>query len=415
MRIASHTVVWLFAALGAADLGQSTRAGDAPTKTSEPRAAQKETAKSPRTLKEGDQGAAVERLQRLLNGRLDPSPALGVDGDFGPATRAAVTRFQRSRRLEPTGTADARTWEALGPATAPASDPEPPAPEVVNAGKPEKKPADPIDGPPFVTVKAWAVVDGKNGELLGGHDESKALDMASTTKIMTALVVLRTAKDTDGLDEMVTFTERADKTTGSTSGIRAGERLPVRELMYGLLLPSGNDASVALAEHFGSRLGPPAEGQEKDDSLDRFIAEMNRVAGELGLRETHFANTHGLTAAKHHTSARDLAKLARVALGEPVFAACVATSRRGCTVVDKDGKRRNVVWSNTNRLLGTEGDDGVKTGSTGAAGLCLVASGRRGADRLIVVVLGSGSAEARDADVRNLFRWGWLKRSHATP
>ena len=100
---------------------------------------------------------------------------------------------------------------------------------------------------------------------------------------------------------------------------------------------------------------------------------------------------------------------------EPVFAACVATSRRGCTVVDKDGKRRNVVWSNTNRLLGTEGYDGVKTGTTAAAGLCLVASGRRGADHLIVVVLGGGSAEARDADVRNLFRWGWLKRSHATP
>ena len=279
MRIASHTVVWLFAALGAAGLGPPAWAGDAPTKASEPPAARKEAAKSPKTLKEGDQGAAVENLQRLLNARLDPSPALDVDGDFGAATRAAVTRFQRSRRLEPTGTADARTWEALGPATTPASDPEPPAPEVVNAAKPEKKPPDPLDGPPFVTVKAWAVVDGKTGELLGGHDESKALDMASTTKMMTALVVLRTAKaDADGLDEMVTFTERADKTTGSTSGIRAGERLPVRELMYGLLLPSGNDASVALAEHFGSRLGPPAEGREKDDPLDRFIAEMNRVA-----------------------------------------------------------------------------------------------------------------------------------------
>jgi D-alanyl-D-alanine carboxypeptidase (penicillin-binding protein 5/6) len=234
--------------------------------------------------------------------------------------------------------------------------------------------------------------------------------MASTTKIMTAFLVLKMAKTRPGaLDEMVVFSGRADKTSGSTSDVHKGEGLPVRELLYGLLLPSGNDASVALGEHFGAKLG----GADAEDSLTRFIAEMNALAQELGLRETHYANTHGLTASGHHSSARDLAALARVALAEPIFAECVKTRRHGTTVVDGEGHMRFVIWNNTNRLLGIEGFDGVKTGTTGAAGSCLVASGRRGSDHLIVVALGGASADSRDADVRNLFRWAWIQRGHA--
>jgi D-alanyl-D-alanine carboxypeptidase (penicillin-binding protein 5/6) len=379
-----------------------------------------EPARAPATLREGDNGPAVEALQRLLNARLDPSPELTVDGDFGPATRAAVIRYQRSKGITPTGTADARTRESLGPALPPG--PEPPAPEVVNARRPEKRPADPLEGPPFVTSKAWAVVDGRTGELVGGFNEDNPLDMASTTKMMTAMVVLRIArKDPAALDETVVFSERADRTSGSTSGVKAGERLPVRELLYGLLLPSGNDAAVAFGEHFGGRLAPPpapdadSEPAGKDDPLARFVAEMNRVASELGLSQTHFDNPHGLTAPGHRSSARDLARLARLALAEPVFADRVSTPRHGAIVVDAEGHRRNVVWTNTNRLLDTEGYDGVKTGTTSAAGNCLVASGRRGGDHLIVVVLGSGTTEGRYADARNLFRWGWLSRARHAP
>jgi D-alanyl-D-alanine carboxypeptidase (penicillin-binding protein 5/6) len=237
--------------------------------------------------------------------------------------------------------------------------------------------------------------------------------MASTTKMMTALVVLRVVGRHPGAAvEMVTFSERADRTSGSTAGVRADERLPVRDLLYGLLLPSGNDAAVALAEHFGGRLAAPADSPDEADPLPRFVAEMNRVAAELGLRETRFANPHGLPASGHQASARDLASLARDALARPDFARVVATMRRGCTLVDGEGRQRNVTWTNTNRLLGTEGYDGIKTGTTTAAGACLVASGRRGDDHLIVVVLGSDSSESRYADARNLFRWGWLRRGH---
>jgi D-alanyl-D-alanine carboxypeptidase (penicillin-binding protein 5/6) len=363
------------------------------------------------TLRVGDTGPAVEDLQRRLNDRLKPSPELDVDGDFGPVTRAAVIRFQHSEGLEETGNADPKTRRALGKEAV--KEPEIPAPEVVNAQRPRRRSPDPLDGPPFVTAKAWAVVDGRNGEVLWGENATEPRDMASTTKLMTALVVLRLAsKAPKVLDEVVTFSEQADKTTGSTAGVRAGERLPVRELLFGLLLPSGNDAAVALAEHFGGRLEPAADAPDQLDPLSRFAAEMNRVATELGLRETHFTNPHGLTDPRHRSSARDLANLARRALAEPVLAACVATAKHGCTLVNKDGQRRNVLWTNSNRLLEIEGYDGVKTGTTEAAGACLVASGRRKSDHLIIVVLGSSSSDARYTEARNLFRWAWLKRGH---
>jgi D-alanyl-D-alanine carboxypeptidase (penicillin-binding protein 5/6) len=297
--------------------------------------------------------------------------------------------------------------------TSSSSDEKPvPPPDVVNAEKLERKPAAPLDGPPFTTVKAWAIADGRTGEVLWGHRESEKLEMASTTKMMTALVVVRLmAKDPKVGDDLVTFSRRADRTIGSSSEVREGERLPVRELLYGLLLPSGNDASVAFAEHFGGRLGPPAKDVSDEAAFARFIAEMNRVAGELGLRETHFENPNGLPAPGHHSSARDLARLAAHAMREPAFAAVVGTRRHGSTVVDAQKKPRNVAWTNTNHLLEIEGYDGVKTGTTQAAGTCLVASGRRGQDHLIVVVLGgSSSPDSRYPDARNLFRWAWQMR-----
>jgi serine-type D-Ala-D-Ala carboxypeptidase (penicillin-binding protein 5/6) len=289
--------------------------------------------------------------------------------------------------------------------------PEIPAPEVINAEVPKKRPADSLGGPPFVTARTWAIADGRTGEVLWGHDEAKRVDIASTTKIMTAFVILRlAAKEPAVLDETVTFSKRADEIIGSTSGVKEGEHLPVGELLYGLLLPSGNDAAVALAERFGGRMKPPADSSSGSDPLPRFIAEMNRVAGELGLRETHFVNPNGLPAPDHQSSARDLAKLTHHALALPTFAKYVSTTKHGCTLLAPNGQPRNVVWTNTNRLLDTEGYDGVKTGTTRAAGECLVASGRRRGDHIIVVILGASSTEARYVDARNLFRYGWLMR-----
>jgi D-alanyl-D-alanine carboxypeptidase (penicillin-binding protein 5/6) len=140
---------------------------------------------------------------------------------------------------------------------------------------------------------------------------------------------------------------------------------------------------------------------------------MNRTARELGLKDTHFENPHGLTARTHKSTARDLASLARTALETPGFSDYVGTRRHGSRLVDPSGVARDVIWANTNKLLGVDGYDGVKTGTTDAAGACLVASGRRGEAHLIVVVLGSASSESRYVDSRNIFRWGWRRLEQA--
>ncbi len=363
----------------------------------------------PTTLEMGAGGKLVEDLQRTLNARLAPSPELSIDGDFGPATQEAVVRFQEANKLEAKGVVDARTWKALGALIT--SDPPVPAPEVVNREELPRAESDELAGPPYLTCKAWAVADAKTGELLWGENEDEPRDIASTTKIMTAFVVLELAKDSpEVLDETVTFSERADRTRGTSARVRAGERLSVRELLYGLMLPSGNDASVALAEHFGGRFDPPEGKPEEEDPLIRFVAEMNRTAARLDMAGASYRNPHGLTAEGHRASARDLVKLAHAAMRLPHFNDYVGMRQRGCTVLGPGGYERNVIWKNTNRLLPIEGYDGVKTGTTSAAGACLVSSGRRGEDHLLVVVLGATSSDARYVDARNLFRWSWRQR-----
>ncbi|MCA9234961.1 MAG: membrane dipeptidase [Planctomycetales bacterium] len=358
----------------------------------------------PAPLAMGAFGDIVEALQRTLNARMTPSPGLSVDGDFGPATESAVIAFQRSRQLPESGIVDAATWTALGTLL---TDEEPgPDPAEVNAEVLSRAPADALAGPPFVTCKAWSILDGTTGERLFGDNDETPLDMASTTKIMTAYVVLRyAAEHPEVLAETLTFSQRADDTIGSTSALKAGEQAPVREVLYGLLLPSGNDASVALAEHFGDRVAPATS--EEGDSYQRFVAAMNAAAADLGLDESHFTNTHGLTEQGHHASARDLAKLAWHALQIPLFREIVGTRQHGTTVDGPGGYRRNVVWRNTNRLLKTAGYFGVKTGTTNAAGACLVSACERGDRTLVMAVLGAAGTDARYADSQNLYRYAW--------
>jgi D-alanyl-D-alanine carboxypeptidase (penicillin-binding protein 5/6) len=318
-------------------------------------------------------------------------------------------------------------------------DEEVPAPDVINKQVFKRRPRDTVDGPPHVTCKSWVIVDAESGRVLDGWDADKPLDMASTTKIMTAHVALRQCqRNPKLLDEVIVFSKRADETAGSTAGVRGGERVPVKELLFGLLLPSGNDAAVALAEFFGRHVdshgngggdtetigettdseitgteitGTEITGTEITDgeSYDRFIAAMNRAGANLGLEHSSFKNPHGLTAPGHTASAADLATLSRATLQDPLFREIVSTRQRGYTVEAEAGYRRNLFWKNTNRLLNIEGYQGVKTGTTNAAGACLVSHGERDGKALIIVVLGASSSDARYVDTRNLFRWAWNK------
>ena len=372
------------------------------------------------TLQKGDFGRQVETLQRTLNARLKPPPQLSVDGDFGPATEKAVVRFQKAHDIEPSGAVAAETWDKLSPILTqriPIPDPT-----VVNAEKLTTETADLSSGVPFVTCKAWAAQvvtpDERASKTIGEHNARQRLDIASTTKVMTAFLVLQhAAKHPEVLDEPVTFSRRADRTRGSTAGIAEGEVLPVRELLYGLMLPSGNDASVALAEHFGPRLTARngTEASPSEDPLTLFVAAMNSTAAGLGMTDTTFRNPHGLTHAEHRSTVTDLLKLAQAAIRVPLFRDYISTRQRGCTVTSAAGYRRNVIWRNTNRLLKIDGYAGVKTGTTEAARACLISLGHRDDKEVLLVVLGSASSESRYTDSRNLFRWAWNQLSEEPP
>ena len=297
------------------------------------------------------------------------------------------------------------------------------------ASTPGQGPGEPLNGPPVVSCRAWAVGDGETGRLLSGHRADERLDNASTTKLMTAWLIARVAeRDPDILVESVTFSDHAAGTIGSSAGLRAGDSISVGDLLYGLLLPSGNDAAVAFAEHFGSRMRPDSAnggqssgaggaangGQSSGagdggSAHDDFVAAMNREAESLGLQGTRFRNPHGLTAEGHHSTAHDLMRLGWRVIRDPLLSGIVATPTYRGTAVDAHGDERVVTWKNTNRLLGLGGHgySGVKTGTTTAAGACLVAAGSRGGRTRLVVVLGSSGSEARYADARNLFRWSW--------
>jgi D-alanyl-D-alanine carboxypeptidase (penicillin-binding protein 5/6) len=354
-----------------------------------------------RTLRMGQDDPLVVPLQRTLNERLKPSPELSDDGDFGPNTENAVKAFQKQSGLKPTGVVDGEFWKALGPLVL-EKKPVPPPEEAMKDLAP-LLPQDSPSGPPIVSCKAWAIADGETGKVLWGGNENGTRDPASTTKMMTAYVVLKLADaDPKVLDEVITFTERADKTSGSTSDVNAGEKVSVRELLYGLMLPSGNDASVAFAEHFGARL----PGADDEAPYDRFIAKMNATAKELGMDGTGYRNTHGLTAKGHVTTASDLVKLAHAAMQNELFRKVVATRRYATTLESAAGYQRNIVWNNTDQLLNYEGFYGIKTGTTDPAGACLVSAGKRGDKPLYVVVLGATGA-TRYLDARNLYHWAW--------
>jgi D-alanyl-D-alanine carboxypeptidase (penicillin-binding protein 5/6) len=210
--------------------------------------------------------------------------------------------------------------------------------------------------------------------------------MASTTKIMTALLALENAEPSD----VVTVTMSAAAVGGSGVYLRAGEVLTVEELLYAMMLESDNSAAHALAAHVGG-------------SVDEFVAMMNARASELGLTKTHFLNPHGLDAQGHHSSAGDLARLSRFALLDEDFHRIVGTPE--ATISGPSGARTLV---NSNLLLqSVDGASGVKTGWTTPAGYCLVASAERGDIELVTVVLGASSEKARFDEAQSLLEWGF--------
>ncbi|HEU0336197.1 MAG TPA: D-alanyl-D-alanine carboxypeptidase family protein [Gaiellaceae bacterium] len=234
---------------------------------------------------------------------------------------------------------------------------------------------------PPVQAQAYLVTSGLDGGVLAARAASQRRSIASITKLMTVLVALGHAR----LDEAVTGPPQAAGIGESTIFLRAGDRVTVRELALGALVPSANDAATALAIHVGG-------------SAERFVAMMNAKARSLGLRDTHFANPHGLDQAGHVSSARDVVTLLRAALRDPFV-------RKAARLPEVTIRGR--VFEATNDLAGVFLPlVGGKTGHTSQAGWSEVAAAREPGVVVYAAVLGSPTREQRNADLEALLRFG---------
>jgi D-alanyl-D-alanine carboxypeptidase (penicillin-binding protein 5/6) len=238
--------------------------------------------------------------------------------------------------------------------------------------------------PPYTYGAAALLLDEGSGEVLYHHNGHTPLGPASLTKIATAIVAI----ERSNLDDWVTSNVDSRTMRGSTvMGLIPGDQFTLRDLLYGLMLPSGNDAALAIGRHVS---GSDAE----------FVAEMNALLDRLGLTESHFANPHGLNGPGHATSAYDLAMLSRYAMTLPDFRAIVAAQSWTAS-----GSRRIPMYNLMGGVLyAVPGADGIKSGYTRTAGRTMVASATRNGRRLFAVVLNDS---AREADVAALLNWGF--------
>lgn len=237
---------------------------------------------------------------------------------------------------------------------------------------------------PDVNSRACVVIDRKTNSVLFGKNENTKKKMASTTKIMTATIIIEKCN----LSDTIEISKKAAGTGGSRLGLKTGDKITVLDLLYGLMLRSGNDAAVALAEYAGG-------------DINGFAELMNAKALELGLTNTHFETPHGLDSNEHYTTAYELAILSNYALNNPTFAKIVGTKNYTITI---NGSPKAL--SNTNELLGNmEGVYGIKTGFTNGANRCLVTACKKNNIDIICVVLGADTKKFRTIDSIKLINY----------
>ena len=239
-----------------------------------------------------------------------------------------------------------------------------------------------------ISSRIALIYDRASGRILYEKNGNKQTPMASTTKIMTAIVVLENAKLTD----TVTITTKAAGIGGSRLGLKKNDKITVNDLLYGLMLRSGNDAAVALAIHVGG-------------SVEGFAEMMNKKAEELNLTNSHFVVPHGLDNEGHYTTAYELAKMADYALKIDKFKEIVGTK---VATIHINGYAKKI--NNTNNLLGSvSGVYGVKTGFTNGAGRCLVTACKRNDLDIITVIIGADTNKIRSKDTIKLIQYAYTE------
>jgi D-alanyl-D-alanine carboxypeptidase (penicillin-binding protein 5/6) len=248
--------------------------------------------------------------------------------------------------------------------------------------------AKPIPDPPAFDATSYFLIDFASGRVLAEKNPDDPMEPASITKLMTAYLVDKAIADGDiSLDEMVTISEKAWRMKGSKMFVEVGKQVSVSELLKGLIIQSGNDASVALAEHIAG-------------SESAFAGYMNHQAKLLGMSNTNFVNATGWPDENHYSSARDIAILTRALIKE--------FPKSYNHYKEREYTFNKIRQFNRNRLLWRDDSvDGVKTGHTEAAGYCLVASAERDEMRLISVVLGTSSDKARTQSSQSLLNYGF--------
>ena len=235
-----------------------------------------------------------------------------------------------------------------------------------------------------LNCRSCIVIDRTSKKILFGKNEYTKSKMASTTKIMTAIIILENCD----LNKVVTVSNKSASTGGSRLGLKINDKISIKDLLYALLLVSGNDAAVCLAETCSG-------------SIYEFANLMNKKAKELNLNNTHFESPHGLDSDNHYTTAYELALLTDYALNNTYFREIVSTKNYTLTI---NGHSKNI--SNTNELLGTlDGIYGVKTGFTNGANRCLVTACKRGNMDIICVVLGCDTKHFRASDSTKLITY----------
>jgi len=246
----------------------------------------------------------------------------------------------------------------------------------------------PVPKAPSTGAKAFIIQDFNSGRVLAESHSDERVEPASITKLMTAYVIFNElAAGNIALDDMVTISEKAWRTPGSRMFVEVDTQVSVEDLLQGIIIQSGNDATVAMAEHIAG-------------SEDTFAAMMNREAGELGLTNSHFVNSTGLPDPDHYMTAADIARLASVLIAKyPEYYKWYS---------QKEFTYNNITQYNRNKLLWrNENVDGIKTGHTESAGYCLVTSAKNDGMRLITVVLGTESANARVDASQALLNYGF--------
>lgn len=345
-----------------------------------------ETAESAlRTLRKGSMGVRVKELQNRL---IDLGLLTGAaDGAFGSRTEKAVLAFQQQMQLDQThGIVSPALFDLM---ESDVSGTFPKAPIYFDESDPLSLTAD------FLYAPSCILIDAPSGEVLLERNADERMFPASTTKIMTLLLAL----EYGNLDQVITIPKSAADIPADSSlvPVYPGEKMTMRDLLYGLMVRSGNDAANAVGELCAG-------------SVEAFVQEMNLLADELGMQDSHFVNPHGYHDESHYTTARDLAIAARKGLTDPVFCEIVTCMNY---TLPATGKREPLMLQNIWELFDPDseyyipGAAGVKSGYTSAAGFCYVGAAQRDGRTLIAVVLGEPTRNRAWIDLSRLFEYGF--------